>query len=88
MSLLAWINLGLITGSLPTRSSAGQGVVMDIALGIVGALVVGLFFNVFGMASVAKFNLYSLVVAVAGAALLLVVYRAVSRRAREAGGIK
>jgi uncharacterized membrane protein YeaQ/YmgE (transglycosylase-associated protein family) len=83
MSLLAWIILGLIAGFIANKivSGAGRGVVMDIVLGIVGAVVGGWLFNAFGMEGVAGFNLYSLVVAVIGASLLLVVYHAVSRRA-------
>jgi uncharacterized membrane protein YeaQ/YmgE (transglycosylase-associated protein family) len=67
----------------PCRSArTGQGVVMDIVLGIVGAVVGGWLFTTFGMAGVGGFNLYSLLVAVVGAALLLVVYRAISRGRR------
>jgi uncharacterized membrane protein YeaQ/YmgE (transglycosylase-associated protein family) len=81
MSLLAWIILGLVAGFIASKlvSGSGQGVVMDIVLGIVGAVVGGWLFNEFGMAGVAGFSLYSLLVAVVGAALLLVVYHAVSR---------
>ncbi len=63
-------------------SGSGQSVVLDILLGIVGVVVGGWLFNTFGMAGVAGFNLYSLLVAVVGAALLLVVYHAVSRGIR------
>jgi uncharacterized membrane protein YeaQ/YmgE (transglycosylase-associated protein family) len=81
MSLLAWIILGLVAGFIASKlvSGSGQGVVMDIILGIVGAVIGGWLFNTFGMAGVAGFNLYSLLVAVVGAVLLLVVYHAVSR---------
>ena len=81
MSLLAWIVLGLIAGFIASKivSGTGQGVVLDIVLGIVGAVIGGWLFNTFGMAGVGGFNLYSLFVAVVGAALLLVVYHAVSR---------
>jgi uncharacterized membrane protein YeaQ/YmgE (transglycosylase-associated protein family) len=84
MSILAWIVLGLVAGFIASKlvGGSGQGVVMDIILGIVGAVVGGWLFNTFGMAGVAGFNLYSLLVAVVGAALLLVVYHAVSRGVR------
>jgi len=84
MSLLAWIVLGLIAGFVASKivSGTGQGVVMDIVLGIVGAVVGGWLFTTFGMAGVGGFNLYSLLVAVVGAALLLVVYHAISRGLR------
>ena len=84
MSLLAWIILGLIAGFLASKivSGSGQGVVMDIVLGIVGAVIGGSLFNTLGMAGVGGFNLYSLLVAVVGAVVLLVLYHAVSRRMR------
>lgn len=84
MSLLAWIILGLIAGFIGSKivNGTGQGVVMDIVLGVVGAILGGWLFNIFGMAGVAGFNLYSLLVAVVGAAVLLVVYHAISRAVR------
>jgi uncharacterized membrane protein YeaQ/YmgE (transglycosylase-associated protein family) len=83
MSLLAWIILGLIAGFVASKliNRTGEGVVLDILLGIVGAVVGGWLFNTFGMAGITGFNLYSLLVAVVGAAALLVVYHAVFRRA-------
>lgn len=83
MSLIAWVVLGLIAGFVASKivSGTGQGVVMDIVLGIVGAVVGGWLFNTFGMAGVVGFNLYSLLVAVVGAALMLVGYHALSRGA-------
>ena len=83
MSLLAWIILGLIAGFVASKliNRTGEGVVLDILLGIVGAVIGGWLFNTFGMAGITGFNLYSLLVAVVGAAALLVVYHAVFRRA-------
>ena len=83
MSLLAWIVLGLVSGFIASRliNRTGEGVILDIVLGIVGAVVGGWLFNTFGMAGVTGFNLYSLLVAVVGAAALLVVYHALFRRA-------
>jgi uncharacterized membrane protein YeaQ/YmgE (transglycosylase-associated protein family) len=82
MSLLAWIVLGLIAGFIASKivNKTGQGAVLDIVLGIVGAVIGGSLFTTLGMAGVTGFNLYSLLVAVVGAVLLLVVYHAVSRR--------
>ena len=84
MSLVAWIVLGLIAGFIASKmvSGSGQGAVMDIVLGVVGAVVGGWLFNTFGMAGVGGFNLYSLLVAVVGASVLLLVYHAVSRGLR------
>jgi uncharacterized membrane protein YeaQ/YmgE (transglycosylase-associated protein family) len=83
MSLLAWIVLGLLAGFIASKviNSTGEGFILDIVLGIVGAVVGGWLFNTFGMAGVTGFNLYSLLVAVVGAAALLVVYHALVRPA-------
>lgn len=81
MSLLAWIVLGLVAGFIASKmvSGTGQGAILDIALGVIGAVIGGWLFNTFGMAGVSGFNLYSLLVAVVGAIVLLVVYHALSR---------
>jgi uncharacterized membrane protein YeaQ/YmgE (transglycosylase-associated protein family) len=83
MSILAWIVLGLIAGFIGSKivNKSGEGVVMDIVLGIVGALLGGWLFNRFGQAGVTGLNLYSLLVAVVGAVVLLVVYHMVRRAA-------
>ena len=82
MSLLAWIVLGLLAGFIASKiiNTTGQGVVLDIILGIVGAVIGGWLFTSFGMAGVTGFNVYSLLVAAVGAGIVLVVYHAVSRR--------
>jgi uncharacterized membrane protein YeaQ/YmgE (transglycosylase-associated protein family) len=84
MSLLAWVFLGLIAGFIASKivSRTGQGLVLDITLGIVGAIIGGSLFTTFGMAGVTGFNAYSLLIAVVGAAILLAAYHAVSRSAR------
>jgi uncharacterized membrane protein YeaQ/YmgE (transglycosylase-associated protein family) len=84
MSVLAWIVLGLIAGFVASRlvRGSGEGVLLDIILGIVGAVAGGWLFNRFGMAGVTGLNLYSLLVAIVGAALLLIIYHAVSRGSR------
>ena len=82
MSLIAWIVLGLIAGFIASKlvNKTGEGMVLDILLGIVGAVVGGWLFNTFGMPGVSGVNVYSLVVAVIGAAVFLIVYHALSRR--------
>jgi uncharacterized membrane protein YeaQ/YmgE (transglycosylase-associated protein family) len=84
MSILAWIILGLIAGFIGSKlvNKTGEGVVLDIVLGIVGALVGGFIFHAFGASGVTGLNLYSLLVAVIGAVLFLIVYHAVFRRAK------
>jgi len=82
MTLLAWIILGLVAGFIASKlvNKSGEGMFLDIILGIVGAVVGGWLFNTFGMAGVTGLNLYSVVVAVIGAAVLLIVYHAFLRR--------
>jgi uncharacterized membrane protein YeaQ/YmgE (transglycosylase-associated protein family) len=76
MSFIAWIVLGLIAGFIASKivNKSGEGLLLDILLGVVGAVVGGWLFNVFGMAGVTGFNVYSLVVAVLGAIVFLVLY--------------
>jgi uncharacterized membrane protein YeaQ/YmgE (transglycosylase-associated protein family) len=82
MSFLAWIILGLIAGFIGSKlvNRRGEGVVLDILLGIVGAFVGGWLFATFGRAGVTGLNLYSMMVAVIGAVVVLVIYHALSRR--------
>ena len=82
MSILAWIILGLISGFIASKlvNRAGEGVILDIVLGIVGAIVGGWLFNAFGEAGVTGLNLYSMLVAVVGAVVVLVLYHALFRR--------
>jgi uncharacterized membrane protein YeaQ/YmgE (transglycosylase-associated protein family) len=83
MSFLAWIVLGLIAGFIGSKivNKTGEGVVLDIILGIVGATVGGWLFNMFGARGVSGFNLYSLLVAIVGAVVVLVVYHSIRRAA-------
>ncbi len=83
MGILAWIILGLIAGFIGSKivNKTGEGLVLDLVLGIVGAVVGGFVFNMFGGAGVTGLNLYSLVVAVIGAVVVLMIYRLVFRRA-------
>jgi uncharacterized membrane protein YeaQ/YmgE (transglycosylase-associated protein family) len=81
MSFLAWIVLGLVAGFIGSKivNKTGEGILLDIVLGIVGAVVGGWLFNTFGAVGVTGLNLYSLLVAVVGAVVLLVVYHAIRR---------
>jgi uncharacterized membrane protein YeaQ/YmgE (transglycosylase-associated protein family) len=82
MSILAWIVLGVIAGFIASKlvNRSGSGLLMDLVLGVVGAVVGGFLFNQFGAAGVSGLNLYSLLVAVVGAAVVLIIYHAVSGR--------
>jgi len=82
MSILTWTLLGLIAGLVASKivNKTGQGVLMDIVLGIVGAVGGGWLFNQFGQPGVTGLNLWSFFVAVSGAVILLVLYHAVTGR--------
>ena len=82
VSILAWVVLGLISGFIASKivNRTGEGFVLDIVLGIVGAIVGGFLFAQFGAPGVTGFNLYSMLVAVIGAVLVLVLYHALFRR--------
>ncbi len=82
MSLLAWIVLGLVAGFIGSKlvNKRGEGFLLDMFLGIVGAVVGGCLFNAFGASGVTGVNLYSLLVAVVGSVVLLVAYHALFRR--------
>ncbi|MES2356500.1 MAG: GlsB/YeaQ/YmgE family stress response membrane protein [Pseudomonadota bacterium] len=84
MSVLAWIILGLISGFIASKivNKEGEGFLMDVLLGIVGAVVGGWLFNTMGASGVTGVNLYSMLVAVIGAVVVLVLYHAIVRGTR------
>ena len=78
MELLAFLVLGGIAGwiaSLIMGTDASQGIFLNIVVGVIGAFIGGMLFNAFGSAGVSGFNIYSLVVSVIGAIVLLFVVR-------------
>lgn len=82
MSILAWIILGLIAGFIASKivNKSGSGIVLDIVLGIVGAVVGGFIFSQIGHSGVSGLNLYSILVAIFGAIVVLLIYHAVAGR--------
>jgi uncharacterized membrane protein YeaQ/YmgE (transglycosylase-associated protein family) len=80
MSIIGWIVLGLIAGFIASKivNKRGEGLMLDIVLGVVGAVVGGWLFAFFGAEGVTGLNIYSMVVAVIGAIVVLVLYHAVS----------
>ena len=84
MSIISWIILGLIAGFIGSKivNKSGDGFWLDIILGIVGALVGGFLFGLFGASGVTGLNLYSLLVAVIGAIVFLLIYHAIFRRSK------
>src|SRR3984885_9455079 len=81
MSILAWIILGLLAGFIGSKivNKSGEGLLLDLVLGIVGAVVGGWLFNTLGHSGVTGLNLYSLLVAVVGAIVVLVAWHAIKR---------
>jgi uncharacterized membrane protein YeaQ/YmgE (transglycosylase-associated protein family) len=85
MGIISWIILGLIAGFIGSKivDSEGQGFWLNIALGIVGALVGGFVFGLFGVSGVTGLNVWSMIVAIAGSIVVLLIYNTLmgSRRA-------
>jgi uncharacterized membrane protein YeaQ/YmgE (transglycosylase-associated protein family) len=83
MSFLAWIVLGLVAGFIGSKivNKRGEGILLDIILGVVGAIAGGWLFNMFGASGVTGLNLYSLLVATVGAVVVVVIFHALRRAA-------
>ncbi|MBV9782374.1 MAG: GlsB/YeaQ/YmgE family stress response membrane protein [Acidisphaera sp.] len=82
MSIIGWLIFGLICGFIASKivNKSGEGVILDMVLGIVGAVVGGWLFTQFGYAGVTGFNIPSMIVAIIGAIIVLVIYHAVVGR--------
>jgi uncharacterized membrane protein YeaQ/YmgE (transglycosylase-associated protein family) len=82
MSFIAWIVLGLIAGFIASKivNKSGEGTFLDIVLGVIGAVVGGYLFQTFGLSGVTGVNIYSILVAVMGAIVVLFIYHALIRR--------
>ena len=81
MSLFTWLLLGLLAGFIASHlvNHRGEGMVLDILLGIVGAIIGGWLAYMFGFAGVTRLNLYSVIVATGGSVVFLFVYHAIRR---------
>jgi uncharacterized membrane protein YeaQ/YmgE (transglycosylase-associated protein family) len=82
MNIIVWVVLGAVAGwlaSLVMKTNKQQGLGTDIVVGIVGAIVGGLIFSLFGAPGVTGLNVYSLLVALVGAIVLLAIVKAVRR---------
>ena len=84
MGIISWIILGLIAGFVGSKivDSQGQGLWLNIALGIVGALVGGFIFDLFGASGVTGLNVYSMIVAIVGSIVVLLIYNTLTGRRR------
>ena len=82
MSIIVWIVLGLIAGFIASKivNKQGQGLILDIVLGVVGAIVGGWLFSMLGAEGISGVNIYSIFVAVIGAIVVLFAYHAVTGR--------
>lgn len=82
MGIISWLILGLIAGFIGSKivNKSGQGFWLDIALGIVGAVVGGILFSAFGMQGITGLNIWSMIVAIVGAVVVLFGYHAVTGR--------
>jgi uncharacterized membrane protein YeaQ/YmgE (transglycosylase-associated protein family) len=76
VSIIGWLILGLIAGFIASKlvNKEGSGLVLDIVLGIIGALVGGFLFTQLGGIGITGFNLYSMLVAIIGAVIVLAIY--------------
>lgn len=86
MGIISWIILGLIAGFIGSKivDSQGQGFWLNIALGIVGALVGGFIFDLFGASGVTGLNVWSMIVAIVGAVVVLLIYNVLTGRRSRA----
>ena len=82
MSIISWIILGLIAGFVGSKivNKQGQGMLLDIALGIVGAIVGGVIFSFFGATGITGLNIWSMIVAIVGSVVVLWAYHVISGR--------
>ena len=81
MGILSWVVLGLIAGFIGSKivNKSGEGFFLDIILGVVGAVVGGYVFSLVGAHGVTGVNIYSLVVAVIGSIVVLLIYHAIKK---------
>lgn len=82
MNILAWIILGGLAGwigSMLAGTNDSQGLVANIIIGIIGAFIGGFIFNLLGGTGITGFNLYSLLVAVIGSAVLIGLFKFITR---------
>jgi uncharacterized membrane protein YeaQ/YmgE (transglycosylase-associated protein family) len=83
MSIISWIVVGLIAGALAKLLLPGDdpgGIIMTAIIGMVGAVVGGFVFGIFGGTGATGFNVWSILVATVGAIILLIIYRLIVGR--------
>ena len=83
MGILSWIVMGLIVGVLAKFIMPGKdpgGIIVTILIGIAGAFVGGYVGSFLGLGSVTGFNLVSILLAIGGAVILLILYRVIKKK--------
>lgn len=82
MGFIGWIILGGLAGwiaSMIAKTDKSMGVFANIIVGVIGAFIGGFVFNLLGSEGVNGFNIYSLLVAVIGAVILLAIVKAIKK---------
>jgi len=83
MGILSWIVLGLVVGALAKLIMPGDdpgGIIVTIIIGIVGAFLGGYIGSIFGLGEVTGFNFGSILLAIVGALILLILYRLIRKK--------
>jgi uncharacterized membrane protein YeaQ/YmgE (transglycosylase-associated protein family) len=82
MSIFVWLSLGLFEGFIASKITRheDEGFWLDLILGAAGAIIGGLMFTSFGSGGFAALNLFSIIVALAGAIIVLIIYHAMLSR--------
>jgi len=84
MGFIAWIILGLISGFVASKlvNHSGSGLLLDLVIGIVGALLGGFIGAKLGLGGLENFwSAWTWLLAIVGAVVVLMIYNAVARRA-------
>jgi len=80
MGIIVWIIFGALVGWIASMIMGSRGgLLWDIVVGIVGAVIGGFLMSLIGYGDVNGFNLYSFVVALLGACILIAIVRAIRR---------
>lgn len=82
MGIILWIVFGALVGwisSLIMKTDSQQGAILNVVIGVIGAVIGGWLMNSFGESGVTGFNLYSFLVALLGAVVLIALMRFAQR---------
>ena len=82
MGIISWLIIGGFAGWIASKimgTDERMGLIANIAVGIVGAFIGGFVFSIFGGSGITGFNLYSFIVAVIGASILIFVVKSIKK---------